>query len=83
MAASSKVPETVKALRTFKTPAMLAAECGINENAARFRINAVVAAGHALETRQGARQGDRGRFPTEYRIKPGAGAAKAKAKARG
>jgi predicted ArsR family transcriptional regulator len=68
MANISKVPETVKALRGFKSPAALAAELGINETAARARINAVAEAGYTLDTRQGVRNGDRGRHPTEYRV---------------
>lgn len=68
MAAMSKVDETVKALRGFKSPAQLAEHFGIIESAARARIKAVEAAGHKLESKPGDRNGDRGRFPTLYRV---------------
>lgn len=71
MANETKVPETVKLLKGYKSPAALAAELNVNESAARARIKAVQEAGYALDTRQGTRDGDRGRFPTEYKVKPG------------
>lgn len=68
MANTSKVPETVKVLKGFKSPDALAEALSIKPAAARARIEAVKAAGYKLETREGTRNGSRGRNPTEYRV---------------